>query len=75
MTDYIRIRVYDDGKYVGEHLYKGDSQVRAIERFRTDMPELDRCILVAENYDSTDPESKEHFEVCKQCGCVHGLFR
>ena len=75
MADYIRIRAYHEGTLVGEHLYKENSQVKALERIRKDIPEFAPCILVAENYDSTDEKNLEHFEVCKNCGCVHGLFR
>lgn len=68
---YVRIRSYlPSGEFTScEHLYLGNNQVDALERFRSEYPEHDHCILVAENYDSE--EHKEHFEACLNCGCVH----
>ena len=68
---YTRIKSYRDGELLAEHLYLGDSQVKAIERFRKEYPEHNDCIVVAERYDSEDEKNKEHFRICCQCGCVH----
>lgn len=70
---YTRVRSYreHDGSFTGcEHIYARD-QVKALEWFRREYPEHDKCILVAEDYDPEDPKNKEHFEACKRCGCVH----
>lgn len=66
---FIRIKSYLDDKLVCEQLYLTDSQVKAIKRFRKDYPTHKNCIVVAENYESD--EHKEHYEVCKRCGCVN----
>lgn len=70
---YIRIRsYYQNGEFTScEHLYFGNNQVKALERFRKEYPAHNDCILVAEAYDSDDPKNKEHFEICLRCGCVH----
>lgn len=69
---YIRVASYLNGKFTGcEHLYLGNSQVDALERFRKEYPEHKKCILIAENYDSEAEENKSHFAACLNCGCVH----
>lgn len=69
---YVRIRSYKEGSLMAEHLYlKTGTQQDAIDHFRKDMPEHKDCILVAEDYESTAPENKEHFNICRECGCVH----
>lgn len=70
---YVRMRSYSpDGKFTAcEHLYPGSDHVAALEWFRGTYPEHDKCIIVAESYESDDPKNAEHFEVCKCCGCVH----
>lgn len=65
-----RITSFHNGKLVAEHIYDRD-QVKAIEWFRKDYPEHKDCIVVAENYDETDPKNGEHFRVCSSCECVH----
>lgn len=77
MTDYIRVKAYHNGEFIGEHLYRGDSHVKALVRCRKMFEGCEdevNVILIAENYDSTNPENAEHFEACKRCDCVHGLF-
>ena len=82
--EFVRIRTYfTGGKFTGcEHLYLGNSQTKAIERFRREYPEHNErfrreypehndCIVVAEAYNSEDQKNKEHFEACSRCGCVH----
>ncbi len=71
--EYVRLRAYyQNGKATScEHLYIGNNQVKALEWFRNEYPEYNDCIIVAEHYDSDDPKNKEHFAVCKRCGCVH----
>lgn len=70
---FIRIMSYlQDGRFTNcEHLYVGDNQVKAIERFLREYPEHKDCIVVADHYDSDSPENKEHFQICANCGCVH----
>ena len=70
---YVRLKSYfPDGNFTGcEHLVLTDSHVKALEWFRKEYPEHNGCIVIAEYYDSEDPKNKEHFEVCKRCGCVH----
>ena len=71
--EFVRIRTYfTGGKFTGcEHLYLGNSQTKAIEKFRREYPEHNECIVVAETYNSEDQKNKEHFEACSRCGCVH----
>lgn len=70
--EYVRIRSYYNGKFTGcEHLYMGTNQVTALERFRKEYPEHNKCILIAEAYDSELPENKAHFAACVRCGCTH----
>ena len=73
MTTHIRIRsYYTNGKFTScEHLYTGYTQIQALERFRKDYPEHDKCIVVAEDYDCNDPKNAEHFKACKMAECVH----
>lgn len=69
---FVRIRSYLDGTFTGcEHLYMGNDQVKALERFRAEYPEHEKCIIVAENYDSEKEENKAHFAACLRCECVH----
>ena len=69
---YVRITSYFNGRFTTcEHLYAGTNQVEALERFRSEYPEHNECILIAENYDSDKPENKAHFAACLSCGCVH----
>lgn len=69
--EFVRIRsYYQDGRFTScEHLYCGNDQVKALERFRKEYPEHDNCIVVAEHYESD--ENAEHFKACLNCGCVH----
>ena len=67
---YTRIRSYFNGEFTScEHLYLGDNHVTALERFRREYPEHDKCTVIAETYESD--EHKEHFAACLRCGCVH----
>lgn len=68
---FVRVRsYYPDGRFTScEQLYRGNDQVKALEKFRAVYPEHDKCILVAECYDSD--ENAEHFAVCCKCGCVN----
>lgn len=69
---FVRIRSYQDGTFTGcEHLYMGNDQVPALERFRAEYPEHEKCVLIAENYDSEKEENKAHFAACLRCECVH----
>jgi hypothetical protein len=71
---YVRIRSYkrDDHSLCAEHLYiKKGTQCDAIAEFKKDMPEQKGCIIIAEDYDSQDPDNAEHFKACRDCGCVH----
>ena len=70
---YVRIKsYYPDGKFTGcEHLYWGDNQVKALERFRKDYPAHDKCILVAETIEGDDPKNEEFIKVCNRCGCIN----
>lgn len=65
-----RITSFYEGRLVAEHIYARD-QVKALEWFRRDYPEHNKCIVVAEDYDENDPKNAEHFRVCSDCGCVH----
>lgn len=65
-----RIKSYHNGKLVSEHIY-ARNQHTAIEWFRRDYPEHKDCIVVAEDYDETDPRNAEHFRIANSCGCVH----
>lgn len=71
--EFIRIRTYGaDGEFTGcEHLYFGNSQTKAIVRFRREYPEHNDCIVVAEAYNSEEQKNKEHFGACSRSGCVH----
>ena len=67
---YVRVRSYHNDKYTGcDHLYLGNNQAEALERFRKEYPEHDECILIAEYFDSE--EHKELFTAFLNCGCVH----
>lgn len=68
---YIRVKSYYESKWNGtEHLYLGEDQVKAIERFKKDYPQyVGKCILVAETIDSLD--DPEYFKVCQRCECVN----
>ena len=71
---YVRIKsYYEDGHFTGcEHLYSNCATLdEGIQKFRAEYPEHDRCLVTAEHYDSTEERYKEHFEICKACGCVH----
>ena len=69
---YTRIKSYYNGEFTScEHLYLGNNQVEALEKFRKEYPEHDKCILIAEKYDSEEERNKEHFKACMRCGCVH----
>ena len=69
---YTRIKSYYNGEFTGcEHLYLGNNQVKALEKFRKEYPEHNDCILIAERYDSEDERNAEHFKICLSCGCVH----
>lgn len=71
---YVRIKSYDeDGSFTScEQLYSNCSTLNeGIQRFRAEYPEHESCLVVAEYYDSEEECNKEHFEVCKACGCVH----
>lgn len=62
---------FKDGTFTTcEHLYARD-QAKSIEWFLKDYPEHKKCIIVAEDFDETNPKNKDHFEACKRCGCVH----
>ena len=71
--EFIRVRSYlQTGEFTGcEHLYLGNRQDIALDRFSRDYPEHKDCIIVAEYYDSEDEKNKEHFNACMRCGCVH----
>ncbi len=71
---YVRIKSYDEsGAFTGcEHLYSNCSTLNdGIQRFRDEYPEHEQCLIIAEYYDATEECNKEHFEICKACGCVH----
>ena len=65
-----RITSYYNGRLVADHIYARD-QVKAIEWFRREYPEHKECIVVAENFDETDPKNAEFLRVASNCGCVH----
>lgn len=66
----LRVKSYLNGKFTGaEQLYLGTDQAKSLARFRAAYPEHDKCILVAEPYESDD--NKEHFAACLRCGCVN----
>lgn len=68
---YVRVRsYYQDGRFTScEHLYLGNDQSKALERFLKEYPSHADCILVAEYIDSD--ECPEYFSACVRCGCVH----
>ena len=69
---YTRIKSYYNGTFTNcEHLYLGNNHSIALNKFRSEYPEHNDCILIAESYDSEDPDNKEHFQACLNCGCVH----
>lgn len=69
---YTRIKSYLNGKFTTcEHLYLGNIHTKAILNFRRQYPEHENCIIVAETYDSDDPQNLEHFKSMLNCGCVH----
>lgn len=69
---YTRIKSYNNGKFTGcEQLYSTTNQSIALQIFRKDYPEHKECLLIAETYNSE--ENKEHFEICKACGCVNNI--
>ena len=60
---YVRIKsYYEDGQFTGcEHLYSNCATLdEGIQKFRSEYPEHESCIVIA-----------EHYEICKACGCVH----
>lgn len=69
---YVRIKsYYQSGKFTScEHLYPGNDQVKALERFRRNYPEHKDCILVAETIDGDDPKNEEYIHIFYRCGCV-----
>ena len=70
---YVRIKsYYQSGKFTScEHLYPGNDQVKALERFRRNYPEHNDCILVAETIDDEDPKiDEEYIHIFYRCGCV-----
>jgi hypothetical protein len=69
---YVRIRSYYNGTFTScEHLYFGNNQSEALNKFREKYPEHEKCVLIAEAYDSNDERNREHFKACLNCGCVH----
>lgn len=70
---YVRIKSYQDGVFTGcEHLYSNCTTLdKGIQKFRHDYPEHESYLVIAEHYDSNEECNKEHFEMCKACGCVH----
>lgn len=68
---YVRVRSYLDNKLIADHAYGGDNQSNALSRFRKEYPEHDKCILIAETIDDTDPKYSEWFRVARNCDCVH----
>ena len=70
---YVRIKSYQEGSFTGcEQLYSNCCTLdEGIQKFRSEYPEHESCIVIAEHYDSTEDCNKEHFEMCKTCGCVH----
>lgn len=70
---YTRIKSYSNGKFTGcEQLYSTINQSIALQKFRADYPGHKECLLIAETYDSE--KNKEHFEICKSCGCVNNIL-
>ena len=69
---YVRITsYYQSGKFTScEHLYPGNDQVKALERFRKDFPHHNDCILVAETISDEDSKYEEYIHTCWKCGCV-----
>lgn len=70
---YVRLKSYfPDGQFTFcEHLYFGNNHVKALEWFRKEYPEHNKCIVSAETIDVDEPGNKEYFEACKGSGCVH----
>lgn len=59
---FIRITAYEDENLRNDKLYLEDRQDKAIERFRKSNPEYDKCIIVAEDFDVSDPTNTELFK-------------
>ena len=69
---FVRIRSYQNQEFTScEHVYAGDDHVKALERFRREYPEHDKCILIAETVDEDIDNPSEWFQACSRCGCVH----
>ena len=67
---HVWIRAYYKGKMVGDHIYMGDDQVKALDRYRRDFPDHNDCICVAETINDEDPTLAEFFAVHYRCGCA-----
>ena len=70
---YVRIKSYKEGTFTGcEQMYSNCATLdEGIQKFSSEYPEHESCLVIAEHYDSTEDCNKEHFETCKACGCVH----
>lgn len=61
---FVRVSAFFHGERVMEDIFGTDNQVKALESFRAENPNLDNCILVAQTIDSKDPKWTEYIEVC-----------
>ena len=68
---YYRVRSYFvGGKWTGaDHLYLCENSLKAIDAFRKEYPEHDRCIVTAEEFDKEN--NRDLYKVFVDCGCVH----
>ena len=58
----IRITTYKNGNLWNDKLYLEDRQDKAIERFKKANPEYSKYIIVAEDFDVSDPANTELFK-------------
>lgn len=68
---YFRVRsYYQDGEWTGaDHIYICSLPTEAIEAFRKEYPEHDRCIITAEEFDRERNEAV--YQAFRESGCVH----
>lgn len=71
---FVRIRTYlADGsdRWTGlDHIYYGDDEAKALDRFYKRYPEHKDCFVVAETIDLSWQNDAEFIEAFMKCGCL-----
>ena len=71
---YVRIQSRLNGVLLADHLYAGDNHVKAIEAFRKEYPEHEKCVITAKTVDDEDPNLREYFSASRHCGTAHFFY-